>query len=205
MTDDCGPAESDPARLTYNKRGNGFNPAEFDLHIVAQPTDTLGSVNGVATFEVVALPENATYVWRKNGVAIVPPETNSVLTISPVSPGDVGAYDVVVSLAGDDVYSSAASLTVNDVPTITMHPSNQTVPQGSPASFSVTATGDGQLDYQWQRQNTPNGPWNNVSGGTSPTLTIPVAQGATAGRYRCRVKNHCGATFSNAANLSISF
>src|SRR6185503_19434570 len=36
-------------------------------------------------------------------------------------------------------------------PTINTHPSNQTVLQGQPATFSVTASGTATLNYQWQR------------------------------------------------------
>lgn len=38
-------------------------------------------------------------------------------------------------------------------PVITQQPASQTVQSGQPATFTVTATGNGTLSYQWQRNN----------------------------------------------------
>jgi hypothetical protein len=59
----------------------------------------------------------------------------------------------------------------SSLPTITTHPSSQTVSAGNKATFSVSATGEGTLSYQWQKNR------SNISGAissnyTTPTLTI---------------------------------
>lgn len=205
VTDDCGPAPSDTARLTYQKRGNNFGLGEFNVQVLHDPENAIGCVGQPTTFTVDALPEDATYVWRYNGVPIVPSETNSSLTIASVAPGDAGSYDVVVTKGSTSVTSGAATLTVNDVPVITSHPSNQTTTVGGSASFTVVATGDGELEYQWRRQVTPNGPWTIVPGATEPTLVISPVNGSNAGRYRCHVSNHCGQVISNSARLTVQF
>lgn len=84
-------------------------------------------------------------------------------------------------------------------PTITSHPSNQSVLVGQPASFSVGASGTGTLTYQWQRNTT------NIGGATSPTFTLPAAALADNGaKFRCLVTNSFGTTPSNEATLTVS-
>lgn len=87
-------------------------------------------------------------------------------------------------------------------PVITVHPANQTVNQGSTATFSVTATG--ATSYQWQR----NGA-NNISGATSASYTTPATtfSGGTANdgdTYRCVVTNAGGSVTSNSATLNVN-
>lgn len=186
-------------------RGGPVKTAEFSLHIYHQPEDVLACVGDTATFQVTTLTASATFLWRKNGTPIVPSETNSVLNISPVSAADAGSYDVLVSKGPKTLVSDAALLTVNDVPTITSQPKNQNVHVGDSASFSVAATGDGDLEYQWKVQNTPFGGWNIIPGATSPTYLIESVGGSDTGKYRCHVTNHCGQKISASARLSIRF
>src|SRR5262249_14942115 len=146
ITDDCGPVTSTQALLQFPIVNKLRTTADLSLDIFKGPKDADGCIGGTATFEVVGTPDAATYSWRKGGVPIAPPETNSVLSISPVASGDAGSYDCVVTLGSKSLTSNAATLTVHDKPTITTQPHNQNVPAGSTAHFSVTATGEGELD-----------------------------------------------------------
>jgi glucose/arabinose dehydrogenase len=84
-------------------------------------------------------------------------------------------------------------------PTITGHPSNQSVLVGEAASFSVVATGTGTLTYQWQRNAT------NIGGATSPTFTLTAAALSDNGaKFRCLVTNSFGTATSNEATLTVS-
>ncbi|MFN8003065.1 MAG: hypothetical protein U0X75_18850 [Acidobacteriota bacterium] len=67
-------------------------------------------------------------------------------------------------------------LTVNSGAAITAPPVNQTVCEGGPASFSVTATGAG-LSYQWRKNGAP------IGGATNSSFAIPSAAAADAGSY----------------------
>jgi len=72
------------------------------------------------------------------------------------------------------------------LPAIVAEPSNQTIECGSSAIFSVTASGDEPLSYQWQLNGT------NIAGATSSTLNA-----SAAGSYTVVVNNSGGATTNN--------
>ncbi len=88
-------------------------------------------------------------------------------------------------------------------PTITQQPQSQIVCAGSTAAFSVAATGEGTLAYQWQKNqaNLSNG--GHYSGVTTATLTVSGADSSDAANYRCVVSNAYGSTISNEASLTI--
>ncbi|MEM5767634.1 MAG: immunoglobulin domain-containing protein, partial [Bacillota bacterium] len=68
-------------------------------------------------------------------------------------------------------------------PTISAQPSHQTVTAGQTATFTVAATGDAPLSYQWKKDGT------DIPGATASTLTITDAQASDAGSYTCYVSN----------------
>ena len=83
-------------------------------------------------------------------------------------------------------------------PSITMHPSDQTVAEGGSATFTVSASGTPPLNYQWQRDNV------DISGANSTGYTIaPVSQADNGATFRCRVSNVYGMVTSNPAQLII--
>lgn len=104
--------------------------------------------------------------------------------------------------------STAAVLTVGDLPVVTTHPSNATVCTNGNTSFSVATTGSG-LSYQWQ-VNAGAG-FNNISNGgiystaTTNSLTITgVLAGMHNYQYRCVISSICNSgVLSNAGVLTV--
>ncbi|MBM3833088.1 MAG: hypothetical protein FJ403_07420 [Verrucomicrobia bacterium] len=90
-----------------------------------------------------------------------------------------------------------------DPPAITSDPQPTVVASGGTTRLSVTATGN-NLTYQWQKngRNIPNG--GNISGATTPTLTIAGVSEADAALYSVAVFNPGGSTISKNASLRIS-
>lgn len=82
-------------------------------------------------------------------------------------------------------------------PAITAQPSNQTTVVGGSATFSVTATGDEPLTYQWFHGD------DDIAGATSATLTLTNVQAADVGSYTVVVTNSLGAATSNVAQLIV--
>lgn len=89
-------------------------------------------------------------------------------------------------------------------PTITQHPSDQTVAMGTAATFTVAATGTSPLAYQWQKNSVNLTNSGHYAGATTATLTISNADSNDEAYYRCVISNSSGSATSNQASLTIS-
>lgn len=101
-----------------------------------------------------------------------------------------------LSRANSAVYK--ITFTGSTAPVITTQPQSISVAEGSPASFTVTASGSQPLSYQW-RKNT-----NNISGATNSTYTIPAPTTNDEGNYSVVVTNSAGSATSNDAILTVT-
>ena len=79
-------------------------------------------------------------------------QTNSVLTLTNVSPSDAGTYFVVITNPHGSVTSSPAALTVSGFITLTQQPQSLVAALGSNAVFTVGASSTSPLGYQWYWQ-----------------------------------------------------
>ena len=89
-------------------------------------------------------------------------------------------------------------LSAAGAPAIAAQPVGQSSPLGGSASFSVTATGDATLTYQWSKDDV------EITGATAAVLNISNTQLASAGTYTVVVSNSLGSVTSNGAALIIS-
>jgi hypothetical protein len=168
--------------------------------ITSQPANRTVATGQTASFSVTATgTAPMTYQWRKNGVAIGGATAASYTTPATISSDDGSQFTVAASNSLGSVTSNAATLTVNDPPAITSQPTSQSVLVGQTASFSVTATGDGTLTYQWKKNGT------NISGATSASYTTPATVSADNGaQFTVVVSNSAGSATSSAATLTVS-
>jgi hypothetical protein len=83
-------------------------------------------------------------------------------------------------------------------PTVTLQPLSQAVGIGSNVSFTVSATGDAPLSYQWLFEG------SNILGQTSTTLALTSVQLANAGDYAVVVSNAIGSVVSSDALLTVA-
>ena len=86
--------------------------------IIQQPLDVVGSVGGSASFTVFAASTtNLSYQWILGGWLGFAGETNATLTLTNVSPADVGTYSVeITSATGQRVISLPAHLEIGPAP-----------------------------------------------------------------------------------------
>jgi uncharacterized delta-60 repeat protein len=138
-----------------------------------------------------------TFQWRKNGVNI-PGATGQSLTFANAQEADEAGYSVVITCPFGTVVSRTATLTVQQPPLIISNPLDQSVIAGSSASFSVAASGDPTITYQWFK----NGVL--IPGATSTTLVIINAQDADEGAYSATATNPFGNATSTAATLTVN-
>ena len=88
------------------------------------------------------------------------------------------------------------AITVNPATAINSQPVTQSVCAGSTANFSVAATGTA-LQYQWQKGG------NDITGATSSSYSLQVADSTAAGDYFVKVTGLCGSVLSSAAKLTV--
>lgn len=187
--------------------------------ITSHPTSRTIAAGQSTTFAVIATSSvTPGYQWFKNSAAIAG-ATASSYTIGAATSSDAGTYTVTVSNSAGAVTSSPATLTVTvpttpttpttpppptptapsvSAPQILASPSSQSITQGQSATFTVTAGGTAPLAYQWRKDNTA------ISGATSATYTIAIAQPGDAGAYSAIVSNSAGSAVSAAATLTIN-
>lgn len=173
--------------------------------IRTQPVSVAAKTGGLVSFSVSATGTALAYQWFKNGVAISG-ATASAYSIPAAALSDAGVYKAVVSSVVVDgatvktksVDSSGATLSVVQVPQISVHPQSQAVVVGANVTLSVTATGATALKYQWRK-------WGvNIDGAVGPTYTLNAVQEDQAGSYDVEVSdsNNVKVT-SQTASLSV--
>lgn len=130
---------------------------------------------------------------------------NSLMGMESRSVVATGAYAATWTQSVNNARVSHIVAWIETVsPTITAHPTEQTVADGAAGVFGITATN--ATSYQWQTQAPAGGAWGNVSGGsgaTTDTYTTPaLSRASDAGRlYRCLVN---GTTTTNAAAARVT-
>jgi hypothetical protein len=141
----------------------------------------------------------------------IPGAQTKVLTIASAQESDEGDYRCVVSNLAGTTISNTGHLNVYDGVAITQHPTDQTLPPGYTAVFTVVAVGQPPVFYQWQKAPTATGPWVDISESENPTrddpsLFINSVTFADSGFYRCKVTNFASPSgvFSNAAQLTVN-
>jgi len=170
--------------------------------------DSSAAVGGDLTLSVTAAGFSpSSYQWRFKNSPIAG-ATSATFVLANAQLSDAGVYSVMLGLPGgsDIVVSPAFAVSIAAVathpPVIIAGPGRQIVNVGTSASFTVTASGDAPLTYQWQKDN--SGTFSNIIGATSSTLTFASAQSTDAGSYRAIVTNNAGSATSSAASLTVN-
>ncbi len=184
--------------------------------ITSQPANQAILEGTTATFSVATASNTLlSYQWQFNngsgptnltdGGGITGSATSS-LTIDNVTPGDGGAYSVMVSNAAGSVTSSNASLTIitGHAPVILSGPSSQTLLPAATATFTVSAAGDEPLAYFWLMDGTNLTDAGNISGSATSTLTIQNAAISNSGNYSVLITNNFGSVTSAVAVLNFT-
>lgn len=194
ITNLAGSATSSVATLTVTA-------APTPPAISTQPQSATVTAGNTVTFTVVSIGSAPlSYQWSKNGSPISG-ATSASLSLSNVQIGAAADYTVVVTNSAGSATSNPATLVVNAAliaPSIDTAPQSATVSAGSPAAFTVAASGSAPLAYQWKKDGAI------IAGATSSTYSIGAVQAGDAGSYTVVVSNALGSATSAAGILNVN-
>lgn len=134
------------------------------------------------------------------GLALDP--KSGVISGTPAAPAAAAPYTVTASNSGGSC-TAQVTLAVQDLPPapplITTGPASQSVALGAAATFTVTASGDAPLTYQWLKNGAA------VPGAAGASWTTPPAAAADNGaQVAVRVTDAIGqSTLSASATLTV--
>ena len=135
--------------------------------------------------------------WFKDGVPLTGETANTLTLVNVQYPADQAIYSLrATNTAG--VASNSASLTVLVPPGIATEPSSVTTAQGTPASFTVVATGNPTPTYQWRKNN------SIIPNATNATLAFASVVPGDAGNYAVLISNAGGSTNSATVTLTVT-
>ncbi len=171
-------------------------------NITTQPASQTIVSGQTAVLTVVATGATPlTYQWYQGmtGDTSTLVGTNSSSFTTPALTATTN-YWVKVSNTAGSTNSNTATITVLSTPSITVQPASQTITSGQSATLFVTATGSGQLSYQWYQGN--SGDTTIPVGGNSSTFTTPALTATTS--YWVKVTNSAGFVNSNTATITVA-
>jgi hypothetical protein len=162
---------------------------------VQQPASASVLAGGSVSFTSLATGNNPLqYQWFFQG-APMPTQTNSQMTLNPVSPSAGGLYFVVATNPFGVATSAVAQLTVNQPPTWQQPLSNVVVDVGGAVNLTALASGSSPLSYLWLL----NG---KSIAGTSSNLALNNVSLPQSGYYCVAVSNAYGG-ISSTARVSV--
>jgi hypothetical protein len=170
--------------------------------ITSPPTNLTVNVGSDAVFSVTATTLPLNYQWYFNGFSLAG-ATNATLLLPRTTTNVAGPYKVILSNPVGSVTSVVAVLTVNapaGVPQITSQPQSKIIRAGKSTSFTVGATGNATLFYQWYQGASPN--TNGlISAATGTAYSTPAIPPNTS--YWVSVSNSLGMVASSTAYVTV--
>ena len=164
--------------------------------IVTEPSSAWLALGASVTLGVQVFGNQPlAFQWFKDAVALAG-ATNSTLSISNLVAAHAGVYSVVVTNEFGAASGEILTLQLTGAPVITAHPENVLVVPGGSAVFRGTASGLGDLTYQWLKDGVA------IAGATGPELSLSSVSTNDLGSYQLVVANAGGRTESEAATLA---
>ena len=176
------------------------NVAPTTLAITSQPSNDSVTEPTAGSFSITAVGQGTlSYQWYREGS---PVGTDSS-TYNTGATNNDNTGDEVYCVVSDDLtslQSNTVTLTIAaEAPTITVQPSNDSVTEPDTGNFSITATGEGTLTYQWYKNTVL------ISGATSSSYETPATDSADTGdEFYCIVTDDFGSTQSDTVTLTIA-
>jgi hypothetical protein len=189
---DGGAGDDRPVRIATDSRGNVY------------VTGTSTGTNGLTVWATVAYSSAGVPLWTNRHAG------SGTYSAAPTALAvDAGGGNVYVTGRASYLDSGWDMVTIKYVgvppaaPSILSPPLSRTNITGTTAGFSVTASGDEPLKYQWRKGGANLLNDGKVSGVTMTNLVIANVQPSDAGDYSVVVTNSGGSATSSVAQLTV--
>jgi hypothetical protein len=178
--------------------------------VTTQPTSQTVTAGTSVTFTAAASGDpTPTVQWQvsTNGGATfknIAGATSTTLTLTTTAGEDSYEYRAVFSNAIGVAKSSAATLTVQYAPIVTINPTSQTVAAGTTVTFTAAASGDPVPTVQWQVSTDGGKTWTDITGATTTTLSFTASAADNSDLYQAVFTNLLGSATTTAAMLTVT-
>jgi len=192
-----------PTGFSQNGNNNTYGNAslayiEIDTARVAVQTTnvSLSAGQAIAVRGFASGQAPIAYQWYKAPNMLLVDQTNALLNIANSATTDSGMYFLTATNVLGGSQSSNVTVLVTSFPVgISQQPTNLTVFQNYPASFSLVATGSPPISYQWTRNGSP------IAGATANKYSISAASLTNdSDVYACIVSNFTSGTAYTATS-----
>lgn len=196
----CGGGDSSP------------QPVATPTSVTTQPSSTTAIVGAAASFSVGAVGDGLTYKWQQSSDAgstwtEIGGATQSSYTISSTTAAQSGYRfrAIVAGTVGAAITSTAAVLTLTQIPSFSSHPISQTVLLSGVATFNIVSSGLPAPTIQWQVSSDSGATFTNVVGATDASYATGTTTISDSGKhFRTVATNSTGSANSNVAILTVN-
>lgn len=181
--------------------------------VTLNPSDKSLNAGLVATFTAAATGTPTPSVqWQRSvdgGLTFtnIAGATSTSYSFTVATGQDGYKYRAVFTNSDGTATTTAANLYVQapaKLPTITLNPVSQSIPDGNSVTFSAAATGVPSPTVQWQVSTNGGSTYTNISGATSTSYTFNAAASQSGYLYRALFTNALGSTPTTAATLTVT-
>jgi hypothetical protein len=199
FTNSVSSVTSSPATLTVT-----------GIVITTNPTAITVAAGSMATFTAAATGTPApTVQWMvsSNGgtsFSAVPGATSTTLSFITTASQNGNLYKAVFTNTGGTGTTTAAALTVDFAPTITLNPVSLTVGNTDTATFTAAANGNPAPTVQWFVSTNGGASFNAIGGATSTTLSFTASLAQTGNLYEAVFTNSITNSTTTPALLTVT-
>ena len=134
----------------------------------------------------------------------VPGATSTTLSFTTTASQNGNLYEAVFTNSAGSATTTAALLTVDFAPTITLNPVNLTVGNGGTATFTATANGNPAPTVQWFVSTDAGVTFTAIGGATSTTLSFTASSAQNGNLYEAVFTNSVTSTTTPPALLTVT-
>jgi CSLREA domain-containing protein len=174
--------------------------------VTSNPTDQTACAGSSVSFSATSSgTPTPTIQWQVSSggpFTDIPGATSNPLTFIANAGQNGNQYRAVFTNSGGTATTTAATLTVNTAPAVTTNPIDTTACDGAPVSFTAAASGSPSPTVQWQVST--GGPFANIPGAISTTLSFTATTAQNGNKYRAVFTNSCSTATTTAATLTVN-